>query len=345
MSAPRKRAATLRDVAEAAQVSTATVSKFLNGNQRFTAEVEARIAQAVQSLGYSLNPMARGMITGKTGNVGVVILDIRNPYFTSLVKGAARAASQAGLNLIIADAAESIAPELAVLQSLHRRVDGLVLSARLPAPAIAALLDSGTPVVFYGRPSPYPQHHSVGCDNYTAGLMLGRHLRELGHRRLCYLGFAGARWSAERMRGLGDAFAGLPEARLRSVNALAPSTEEGERLASTVLLAQDLDDAVVAYNDLLAMGLLLEARALGIRVPEQVSVAGFDNLAFGRLMSPALTSVDMMGEATGELAMHKLVAAIRGEPTPFEDDVLPARIVARESTAAAGQGKRLAKKS
>jgi DNA-binding LacI/PurR family transcriptional regulator len=331
MTVPRKRAATIRDVAEAAQVSTATVSKFVNGNQRFTAEVEARIALAVRTLGYSLNPMARGMITGQTGNVGIVILDIRNPYFTSLVKGAARQAASAGLNLIIADAEESTSPELGVLQSLRRRVDGLIVSARLPAPAIESLFESGTPVVFYGRPSPYEKNHNVGCDNYAAALMLGRHLRELGHRRISYLGFSGARWSAERERGLRDAFQGV-EARFRSFDASAPSAEEGERLASTVLLSQELDDAIVTYNDLLAMGLLVEAKSLGIRVPEQVSVAGFDNLAYGRLVSPALTSVDMMGEATGELAMRKLVGVIKGQPSTHDDDVLQSRIVAREST-------------
>lgn len=333
MNVPRKRAATIRDVAEAAQVSTATVSKFVNGNQRFTAEVEARIAQAVRDLGYSLNPMARGMITGQTGNVGIIILDIRNPYFTSLVKGAARGASAAGLNLIIADAAESTSPELGVLQSLCRRVDGLIVSARLPAPVIEAVFDTGTPVVFYGRPSRYENNHNVGCDNYTAGLMLGRHLRELGHRRISYLGFSGALWSLERARGLKDAFDGV-ESSLRTFDAAAPSTEEGERLASTILLSGRMDDAIVAYNDLLAMGLLLEAKTLGIRVPEQVSVAGFDNLAYGRLVSPALTSVDMMGEATGELAMKKLVGVIKGQPSTHDDDVLPSRIVARESTAA-----------
>ena len=95
-----------------------------------------------------------------------------------------------------------------------------------------------------------------------------------------------------------------------------------------------MDDAIVTYTDLLAMGVLLEAKALGIRVPEQVSVAGFDNIAYGRLVSPALTTVDMMGEATGELAMRKLVGLIKGETVPLDDDTLQSRIVARESTRA-----------
>lgn len=331
MTAPRKRAATLKDVAEAAQVSTATVSKFVNGNQRFTAEVEARIALAVRELGYSLNPMARGMITGKTENVGIIILDIRNPYFTSLVKGAARVAAEAGLNLIIADAEESTSPELGVLQALCRRVDGLIVSARLPAPVVQSLFAIGTPVVFYGRPSVYADSHSVGCDNYQAGLLLGRHLRDLGHRSISYLGFSGALWSAEREHGLRDAFGG-DSAAVRVFDAAAPSAEEGERLAASILLAPERSDVIVTYNDLLAMGVLLQAKALGIRIPEQVSVAGFDNIAYARLTSPALTTVDMMGEATGELAMRRLVGVIKGDATAQDDDVLQSRVIEREST-------------
>ncbi|KQP13676.1 LacI family DNA-binding transcriptional regulator [Pseudorhodoferax sp. Leaf267] len=333
MTPPRKRAATIRDVARAADVSTATVSKYVNGGQRFTADVEARIARAVQELGWSLNPMARGMNTGLTGNVGIVILDIRNPHFTSMVKGAARAAATAGLNLIFADAAESKAPELAVLKSLSRRVDGLIVSARLPQPVLDALFDSGTPVVFYGGPSPYPDYHSVCCDNTLAARMLGRHLRDTGYRRISYVGFPAARWSAERWRGLQDAFTGL-DASFRQFDAAAPVAEEGERLASTVLLSGEMPDAVVAFNDLLALGLMAEARALGVRVPAQVAIAGFDNIAYGRYCSPMLTSVDMMSEAIGEVAMRHLVDVIQGVQGT-QDEVLTSRVIVRESTARA----------
>lgn len=152
MNLPRKRAPTIRDVALAAGVSTATVSKFVNGSQRFSAEVEARIGQAVTQLGWSLHPMARGMNTGLTGNVGIVLQDIRNPHFKSMVKGTAREAAKVQMNLIAADAAESREPELAVLKALSRRVDGLIVSARLPPPVIQALLEGSTPVVFYGGP-------------------------------------------------------------------------------------------------------------------------------------------------------------------------------------------------
>ncbi|CAN7196727.1 LacI family DNA-binding transcriptional regulator [Pseudorhodoferax sp. LjRoot39] len=333
MPVARKRSATIRDVAKAAAVSTATVSKFVNGGQRFSADVEARVTQAVQDLGWSLNPMARSITTGQTGNIGIVILDIRNPHFTSMVKGAARGAAAAGLNLIVADAAESKAPELAVLRALARRVDGLIVSARLPEPVLQALYDSGTPVVFYGGPPPNPAYHSVCCDNRLAGRMLGRHLRDRGHRRIGYLGFPTAPWSAERWQGVQDAFAG-EDAHFTAHEATAPVAAEGERLASLVLLAGERPDAVVAFNDLLALGLLAEARALGVRVPEQVALAGFDNIDYGRLGSPTLTSVDMASEAVGETAMQRLAELIQGAPPAPEQHahVLDCRLMVREST-------------
>jgi LacI family transcriptional regulator len=332
---PRQRAATIRHVAEAAGVSTATVSKFINGGQRFTREVEARIERAIQELGYSSNPMARSMITGRTGNVGIVILDIRNPHFTSLVKGASRVAAETGLNLLFADAAESREPELAVLQALSRRVDGLIVSARLPEPVVEWLHKSGKPVVFFGGPPSKEGFHSVGCDNHQSAFMLGKHLRDLGHRRISFVGFSAARWSGERWRGLQDAFAGAEDCTLRLFDVAAPSSEEGERVASSVLLNGDGCDAVVAFNDLIALGLLNEARAMGIQVPRQMSIAGFDNITYGRYVTPTLTSVDTASEGTGEVAMRLLVRIIASDPSVLPShETLPSRVVVRDSTAA-----------
>lgn len=334
----RQRAATIRHVAEAAGVSTATVSKFINGGQRFTREVEARIERAIRDLGYSSNPMARSMITGRTGNVGIVILDIRNPHFTSLVKGASRVAAEAGLNLLFADAAESREPELAVLQALSRRVDGLIVSARLPEPVVDWLHKSGKPVVFFGGPPSKDGFHSVGVDNHHGAFMLGKHLRDLGHRHISFVGFSAARWSGERWRGLQDAFAGS-DCTLRLFDVPAPSSEEGERVASSVLLNGGECDAVVAFNDLIALGLLNEARALGIQVPRQMSIAGFDNITYGRYVTPALTSVDTASEGTGEVAMRRLVRIIANDPSVLPShETLPSRVVVRESTAAREAG-------
>jgi len=328
----RRRAATIRDVAQAAGVSTATVSKFLNGGQRFTREVEERVAQAVRDLGYSSNPMARGMITGRTGNIGIVVLDVRNPHFTSLIRGASRPAAEAGLNLLFADIAEGLAPELPTLQALSRRVDGLIVSARLSDEALAWLGTSDMPVVYYGGPPAQQDCSSVGIDNRAAAAMLGRHLRELGHRRLRYVGFSGARWSQERWLGLQQAFEGSG-AGLHRHDVAEASADEGERIASEVLLGADAPDAVVAYNDLIALGLLGQAQALGLSVPRDVSITGFDNIVYGRYTSPALTTVDSGSEQTGERAMRRLIARIGGDPAARSGhELIASRVIVRGST-------------
>lgn len=331
----RSPAPTIKDVARLAGVSTAAVSKCINGAQRFTPEVEARIAEAVKTLGYRSNPLAQGMTTGRTGNLGIVILDIRNPHFTSLVKGASRAAAEAGVNLLFADAAESTGPELQVLQALHRRVDGLVVSARLPEPVIDWLASTGMPVVYFGGTHPRPGLHTVGSDNVAAGLLLGRHLRDTGHRRIHYVGFGAARWSAERLEGLRKAFAGSKSV-VRAFDVAAPVPEEGERIASQVLLSEDAPDAVVTFNDLLALGFLSEAKSLGFAIPERVSLAGFDNIIYGRYVTPALTTVDLQSELMGEQAMRRLVELVRSthEPEAATSQVIPGRLIVRGSTVA-----------
>jgi LacI family transcriptional regulator len=325
-----KRQATLRDVAAAAAVSTATVSKFVNGTQRFSPEVEARIKESISRLGYQSNPLARSMITGQTGAVGVVILDIRNPHFTAIVKGANRVAMSRGYNLLFVDTEESQSPERQLLETLSRRVDGLIVSSRLPEESIAWLAELGKPVVFFGRLGRLGIH-SVGSDGYRAAFMLGRHLVELGHRDVAYVGFKAARWNQERLRGLNDALAEVGKAaRVFEVN--APSAEAGERIASQVLLGPDRPHAVVAYNDLVALGLMSEARTLGLHVPEDVSVAGFDDIAYGRYASPGLTTVDMQSERMGDVAMQRLLEAINGELAQPFDEILEPRLVPRAST-------------
>jgi LacI family transcriptional regulator len=325
-----KRPATLRDVAAAADVSTATVSKFVNGAQRFTAEVEARMTAAIAELGYQSNPSARSMITGQTGAIGVVILDIRNPHFTAIVKGANRVAMGRGYSLLFVDTQESKTPERQLLETLSRRVDGMIVSSRLPEQDVAWLADLGKPVIFFGRLGRLGIH-SVGTDGYRAAFMLGRHLIELGHRDVAYVGFKASRWNQERQRGLNDA---LAEAGLtvRPFEVDAPSAEAGEGIASKVLLAPRRPDAVVAYNDLIALGLMSEANTLGVRVPDDVSVAGFDNIDFGRYASPALTTVDMQSERMGQVAMQRLFEVIAGELTQPFDEILEPRLVPRAST-------------
>lgn len=321
---------TLKDVAAAAGVSTATVSKFCSGTRRFSPAVEASIQEAIDNLGYRTNHMARSIATGRTGAVGLVVLDLGNPHFTGIVKGASRVAQANDYSLAFVDTAESKAPERHLVETLSRRVDGLVVSSRLADESIEWLNALGKPVVFFGRYG-HPGVHSVGADGYLAGLMIGRHLVSLDHRRVTYVGFPSSRWNAERIRGLREALAERG-CTLEMVDVEAPTPEAGEAAASRLLLAGKRPDAIVAYNDLIALGLMNEARALGVEIPRDVSLASFDDIAYGRYTSPSLTSVAMNSEQMGEVAMQRLLQLINQELAHPFDEVLTPRLVVREST-------------
>jgi LacI family transcriptional regulator len=326
-----KKKPTIRDVAAHAGVSIATVSKFINSTQRFTAGVERKIQAAIDELEYHSNPLARSMITGKTGSVGVAILDICNPHFTNIVKGANRVALERGYNLLFVDTEESQAREEELLAALSRRVDGLIVSTRMPEEQLDRVLAFGKPVVFSGRPAPegYP---SVGVDAYAAAYMIGELLVTQGHRNIAYLGFAPARPDMERMRGLGECLQahGLE---LTRYEVRGPTIIEGERVCSSVVLRKEKHDAVVCYNDMVAIGFMGAATALGISIPADMSVVGIDNIPFGRFTSPTLTTVDTQSELLGEEGMRMLFRQIAGDSVADVGHVkIEPRLVMRDST-------------
>jgi LacI family transcriptional regulator len=326
-----KKRPTIRDVAARAGVSIATVSKYINSAQRFTPAVERRIRSAIDDLEYHSDPVARSMITGKTGSVGVVILDIGNPHFTNFVKGANRVAIGNGYNLLFVDTEESQAREDELLRALSRRVDGLIVSTRMPDAHMEEVLAYGKPVVFSGRPA-RPGVPSISIDAHDAARMIGELLVNQGHRDIAYVGFAPARPDAERMRGLTESLKAHGLA-LRRFEVQRPGIADGERICSAVVLRKDRPDAVVCYNDMVAIGFMSGARALGISIPQDLSVVGIDNIPYGRFTNPALTTVDTQGERLGEEAMQLLFRQIEGRNPPnVGHTFLEPRLVMRDST-------------
>jgi LacI family transcriptional regulator len=317
-------------VAALAGVSIATVSKYINAAQRFTPAVERKIRAAIDELEYHSNPLARSMITGKTGSVGVVILDIGNPHFTNIVKGANRVALEHGYNLLFVDTEESQAREDELVAALSRRVDGLIVSTRMPDDQLPRVLELGKPVVFSGRPAP-KGHPSIGIDAYTAAFMLGELLVKQGHRKFAYIGFAPARPDMERTRGLTDCLKAHKLAFKRH-EIRAPVVAEGERVCASVVLRKDRPDAVVCYNDMVAIGFLGACRSLGVAVPADLSVVGIDNIPFGRFINPALTTVDTQSEYLGEEGMRLLFRRIAGDTAAAGHLTVEPRLVVREST-------------
>jgi LacI family transcriptional regulator len=327
----KKTAPTIRDVAAAAQVSTATVSKYINGAQRFSPKVEAALETAIANLGYKSNPLAKSMITGRTNTIGLSVLDITNPHFSSILKGANRVANDQGYSVLLVDTEETPSRERRTLEELSRRVDGMIVFSRMREREMAWMTEIDKPLVFFGSLNELPLP-TVASDDHGGAFMLSQHLKMLGHKRIAYLGFSKSRRDEERLGGIRECLdaAGLP---LTIYDADAPSLTEGERLCSSIVLGSGRPDALICYNDLMALGFMKEAGNLGVSVPRDISVVGFDNIPYGKYTTPALTTVDLQSERMGATAMDKLLAVIRGEPVEKLTKIAP-QLILRESTLA-----------
>lgn len=329
----KKSAPTIRDVAAAAQVSTATVSKYINGAQRFSPKVEAALQTAIASLGYMSNPLAKSMITGRTNTIGLSVLDITNPHFSSILKGANRVANDQGYSVLLVDTEETPSRERRTLEELSRRVDGMIVFSRLREKEMAWMAEIDKPLVFFGSLNELPLP-TVASDDHGGAFMLTQHLRMLGHKRIAYLGFSKSRRDEERLGGIREALdaAGL---QLTIYDGDAPSLAEGERLCSSIVLGPGRPDALICYNDLMALGFMKEAANLGVAIPRDMSVVGFDNIPYGKYTTPALTTVDLQSERMGATAMDKLLAVIRGEAVEKLTKIAP-QLILRASTLARG---------
>jgi DNA-binding LacI/PurR family transcriptional regulator len=332
--------ATLRDVAALAGVSTAAVSKFVNRKQRFTGDVEARIAQAIEQVGYRSNLAARSMVTGRSGAVAALVSGVENPHSAAVIKGISRVAMAEGYDVLFVDLLQSTAPQRELARVMGLQVDGIVLAAQL-APQHQVLTDAM--LARYGRPfvtlstagreaNGAAEHKDTG--NQAAAAMLTRYLWQLGHRRITYLACAAFPDDHERLQGAQRALQSLGAT--LDVRALAAATPDaGAQIASSVLLDPQRPHAIICCTDLVAMGLLSEARTLGVDVPQDVSVAGLDSMPFGSYLRPPLTTVELHSDLLGEWAMQRLLASIAGADAPAPPIQLVPRLLVRGSTKAA----------
>lgn len=325
----KRQAPTLYDVAREAGVSIATVSKFLNGAQRFSLPVETTINKVVAQLGYRSNEAARSMVTGKTKTIGVAILDINNPHFTAVVKGANRIAIEKGYTLLLVDTEENQRRELQLLNALSGRVDGLIISSRMPESDLAKVIAYRKPIVLLGRHDSL-QISSVVSEGLRGGLLLAEHLVQEGHKDIAYLGFPKSQWNTDRVNGIKECLH-IHDLNLRCYEAKAPFSSEGERMCISIMNGSSQPDAVICYNDLLAIGFMKKAQSLGFAIPDDISVAGFDNIPYAEYVSPSLTSVHLHSEEMGELAMKKMLDLLTGRTSNDYQPIEP-YVVKRTST-------------
>ncbi|MEU1573645.1 LacI family DNA-binding transcriptional regulator [Streptomyces collinus] len=304
---------TIRDVAERAGVSKSLVSLVLRGSDQVRPEKRDAVLRAAQELGYRPNVAARSLSEQRTRTVGVLLNDLRNPWFVDLLDGLNSLLHANGLHMLLADArlnrrtGQDPADPL-----LDLRVDGLVLVGTLPDPAGLGAVAERIPVVLAGSREPAPPGVDVVAgDDERGARLVTEHLIGLGHRRIAHIAGYGAvgelrRGSFEaamRRHGLGE----------RAVVEPSDMTEEGGyRTTVRLLSGPERPTAVFAVNDMAAIGVLSAAEELGLRVPRDLSVVGYDNTSIARLRHVWLTTVDNTSHEVGRRAARCLLERFEG---------------------------------
>ena len=326
-------ATTIRQVAEAAGVSIATASRALSGSDAVVPATKDRVLRVAAALDYTPSRLARGLVTGTTGNIGLIFPDITNPFYTSFLAELESLVGAYDLGIVIGDSHEDPDREYALVRQMSTQVDRLVLtSSRLTDEQIVAAAGR-LPVVLANRQLGdnvlVPPRLSQLVIDVEAGFTAAvSHLHALGHRSLTYLDGPARSWSARQKRAVLTRVCGELELNLTVVGIERPDFSAG--LAAGKVLNSDSTTAVLAFNDQVALGVLASFRARGIDVPGRISVIGCDDSLPDGLAWPALTTVDSSSRALGALA----AAAVRG-PESQPTGSVPTRLIVRQSTARA----------
>lgn len=332
---------TIADVARLAGVSTATVSRVLHGTARVSDPVRERVEAAIRRLNYSPSSIARSLATGRTATLGIIVADITNPFFLEIVRGVDAAAARAGYSVFICCSDQDRTRERSYLDALRRRrADGVILAGPHSLREEDRDLASAAPLVLVNsqrRGLPVP---AIISDSRQGAYLATRHLIDLGHRRLLHLsGPTDPDFSSTSDRQAGFLAAARAAGLLVEPDQVEPcgATLTGGEAAMKRLLARHRPPfAVFAYNDVAAIGALRACRAAGLRVPEDVSLVGFDNVLPTEYTDPPLTTVNQQKFRMGEEAVVLLLRLIGGE-SGADDVVLPCDLVVRGSTAPPGR--------
>jgi LacI family transcriptional regulator len=333
-----KRATSLKDVADAAGVSVTTVSRMLNGSLQLPPETKLRIDKAIHELKYEPNPHARRLSRGRSDTIGLVVPDIANPFFATLVATIEEEADKRGLALSLHATLNRPGREIAYLRSLGRNhVDGLVFVTNHPDDGeLAALINQTGKVVVVDEDVPDAMVPKLFCDNEQGGYLAGRHLAEYGHRRVLHIG------GPQEMISTRRRYKGLERAMIEhgtGIDGLIRyegdySVEFGRAAGRRFLDEEKPATAIFASSDEIAIGLIEVLRGQGVSIPGEVSIVGFDDVGPLHLFAPPLTAIRQPVRAIGERALSLLLETDwqqRGDFT--SEQLLPIEIVVRDSVA------------
>ncbi|HEX6681938.1 MAG TPA: LacI family DNA-binding transcriptional regulator [Candidatus Limnocylindrales bacterium] len=317
--------ATIYSIALACGVSASTVSRAFSRPHVVNADLRERIHAKARELGYQPNKAARGLVTGRTGMIGLLVPDITNPFFPPLVRAIQRAAAEVDSSVLLVDAEESPAAEPQLARRLAGQVDGLLIASPRSSTAIKEAVE-GLPSVIINRR--IRGAAAVICDNTRALQRAGRHLEELGHRRVALIRGPSASWAAQQRADAIHAWAAKSKTKLVDLGPYAASFDGGAGAAGALLGTKCT--AVFAFDDLMACGVLAGLAEAGKTVPKDFSLIGCDDVLLARTVTPQLTTVAAPVRRLGEAAVELLQQALAGEPP--QEIRLDGQLVLRAST-------------
>jgi LacI family transcriptional regulator len=329
---------TIADVARRAGVSTMTVSRVINDSGYASAEARKRVQAAVNELGYVPNALARSLHVKRTHTLALVLTDIGNPFFTTVARGVEDVASDRGFSVMFGNTDESVDEEAArVRLLLQKQVDGLLLvPATSSSQSVELARRRGVPVVVLDRRVSGTAADTVRCDSEGGAYAMVRHMIELGHREIAVLSAApGVSVAVDRAAGARRA---MREAKLSLDDSRVlygrPETASGNEMARAALALSPRPTALFATNNFIAIGAFAALRDAGLRVPDDISLAAFDDLPESLILDPFLTVVAQpayeMGGRGAELLLERLSY---GPPEGAREIVLPTELIIRRSTA------------
>ena len=327
----------IRQIADLAGVSIATVSRVLNGRGDVSEETRELVSRVIRENGYTANRNARGLSNGRTGLVGVLVPLVYPAYFSGILAGAAEALSEREFQIVLSPTGGEHEREVSIVDRLHGLTDGaMIILPEESSEELERLLDSGFRFVVLDPLMPLNERiPSVSAAHMSGADQAMKHLLDLGHRRVAQI--TGPRgWVAteDRRRGYHAALAAsgiLPDPTLE--REAEPEIDPGRAAAEQLLELSEPPTAIFAFNDNIAIGAIQAARARGLRVPEELSVVGFDDVEHATIVTPALTTVRQPLAEMGRTGVSLLMRLLEGQRFETLHVELATRLVVRDSTA------------
>ena len=310
--------ATIYDIATALNISIATVSRALKDDPVVNKKTKKKIFELAEEMGYRTNHFARNLRLKQTNTIGIIVHELNSNFITSVLDGVEKITAENGYDLIIAHSSESYIKEKANAKNLfHKRVDGLIASLAFDTPDLhhfQPYIDKGVPVMFFDRVEQDGNNTVVIIDNAKCGYLATEHLIQQGCTRIAHITSDLRRnVYSQRYKGYRDALFdhGIPfDENLLIINDL--TEQAGIEVAHQMLQMKSMPDGVFITNDFVAAVCMRTLKENGIKVPEDIAIVGFNNDAIGKLIDPALTTINYPGIDMGEIAARNLINHLKG---------------------------------